>query len=138
MESPGALPSRGLVIQLVCRFHRYWAYSSKSTVRPRLESCFQDGGCSASSFSVGAASMASPHLLRVCARSVVRSCSTLCSPEDCSPPGSSVREILQARRLEWVAVSSSRGIFLAQQWNPCLLCLLPWLLLLLLSRFSRV
>ena len=28
---------------------------------------------------------------------------------DCSPPGSSVHGILQARRLEWVAISSSRG-----------------------------
>ena len=27
-------------------FHRYWAYSSKSTVRPKMESCFQDGACS--------------------------------------------------------------------------------------------
>ena len=32
MESPGALPSRGLVFQLVCRFHRYWAESSKSSL----------------------------------------------------------------------------------------------------------
>ena len=48
--SPGALPSGGggwgLVFQLVCRFHRYWAYSSKSTVWPKTESCFQDGACS--------------------------------------------------------------------------------------------
>ena len=36
-------------------------------------------------------------------------CSTLCSPKDCSLPGSSVQEILQARTLEWVAMSSSRG-----------------------------
>ena len=36
----------GLVFQLNCRFHRYWAYSSKSTVRPKMESCFQDGACS--------------------------------------------------------------------------------------------
>ena len=50
MESPGALPSGGLVFQLVCRFHRYGAYSSKSTVQPKTESCFQDGACSASSF----------------------------------------------------------------------------------------
>ena len=34
---------------------------------------------------------------------------TLCDPTDCSPPGSSVHGILQARRLEWVAISSSRG-----------------------------
>ena len=30
----------------------------------------------------------------------------LCSPMDCSPSGSSVRGILQARTLEWVAISS--------------------------------
>ena len=34
---------------------------------------------------------------------------TLCDPMDCSPPGSSVHGILQARILEWVAVPSSRG-----------------------------
>ena len=33
----------------------------------------------------------------------------LCNPMDCGPPGSSVRGILQARILERVAVSSSRG-----------------------------
>ena len=37
--------------------------------------------------------------------------STLCDCMDCSPPGSSVHGILQARILEWVAISSSRGIF---------------------------
>ena len=36
-------------------------------------------------------------------------CSTLCDPMDCSPPGSSVHGILQARILEWVAMPSSRG-----------------------------
>ena len=30
-------------------------------------------------------------------------------PMDCSPPGSSVHGILQARTLEWVAIPSSRG-----------------------------
>ena len=34
---------------------------------------------------------------------------TLCDPVDCSPPGSSVHEILQARILEWVAMPFSRG-----------------------------
>ena len=34
---------------------------------------------------------------------------TLCDPMDCSPPGSSVHRILQARILEWVAMPSSRG-----------------------------
>ena len=36
-------------------------------------------------------------------------CLTLGDPMDCSPPGSSVRGILQARILEWVAMPSSRG-----------------------------
>ena len=40
---------------------------------------------------------------------VARSCLTLCDSMDCSPPGSSVYGILQARTLEWVAISSSRG-----------------------------
>ena len=40
---------------------------------------------------------------------VAQSCPALCDPVDCSPPGSSVHEIVQARILEWVAISSSRG-----------------------------
>ena len=45
------------------------------------------------------------------------SCLTLCDPMDCSPPGSSVHGILQARVLEGVAMPSSRGIFLTQGSN---------------------
>ena len=37
----------------------------------------------------------------------LQSCLTLCDPMGCSPPGSSVHGILQARILEWVAVPSS-------------------------------
>ena len=40
---------------------------------------------------------------------VTLSCLTLCDPMDCSPPGSSGHGILQARILEWVAMSSFRG-----------------------------
>ena len=40
-----------------------------------------------------------------CACSVV----SICDPMDCSLPGSSVHRIRQARILEWVAVSSSKG-----------------------------
>ena len=39
----------------------------------------------------------------------LQSCLTLCDPVDCSPPGSSVHGIHQARMLEWVAISFSRG-----------------------------
>ena len=40
---------------------------------------------------------------------VAQSCPALCNPVDCSPPGFSVHGILQARVLEWVAISFSRG-----------------------------
>ena len=38
---------------------------------------------------------------------VAQLCPTLCNPVDCSPPGSSVHGILQARMLEWAAISFS-------------------------------
>ena len=41
---------------------------------------------------------------------VTESCLTLCDPMDCSPSGSSVHGISQARGLERVAVSFSRGL----------------------------
>ena len=46
--------------------------------------------------------------MAVCAESL-QSCPALCDPMDCSPLGSSVHGILQARILEWVACPSSRG-----------------------------
>ena len=42
---------------------------------------------------------------------------TLCNSMDCSPPGSSVHGILQARILEWVAISSSRGSSQPKDWT---------------------
>ena len=47
-----------------------------------------------------------------------QSCLTLCNPMDCSSPGSSVYQNLQARILEWVAILFSRGIFPIQGLNP--------------------
>ena len=43
------------------------------------------------------------------AAKLLQSCPTLCDPIDGSPPGSAVPGILQARILEWVAISFSRG-----------------------------
>ena len=40
---------------------------------------------------------------------VAQSCPTLCDPIDGSPPGSSVTGILQAKILEWVAISFSNA-----------------------------
>ena len=53
----------------------------------------------------------------------LQSCLTLCNFMDCSPPGSSVRGIVQARILEWVAISFSRRSPLSQRLN---LHLLHW------------
>ena len=41
------------------------------------------------------------------AAKLLQSCPTLCDPTDCSPPGSSVPGIFQARALEWGAIAFS-------------------------------
>ena len=53
---------------------------------------------------------------------VSQSCPTLCNPMDCSPPGSSVHGILQARILEWVAIPFSRVSFRPRDQThvPCI------------------
>ena len=57
---------------------------------------------------------------------VFQSCLTLCDSVDCSPPGSSIHGIFQARILKWVAVSSSRRSSPTQGLNLHLLHLLHW------------
>ena len=52
---------------------------------------------------------------------VIQSCPTLCDPMDCRPSGSCVHEIFQARILEWVAISFSRGSSPTQGSSPGLL-----------------
>ena len=47
--------------------------------------------------------------VQICACSVTKLCLTLCDPMNCGMPGSSVYGISQARVLEWVAISFSRG-----------------------------
>ena len=54
--------------------------------------------------------------LRVCV-SVTRLCLTLCNPRNYSPPVSSVHGILQARTLEWAAISFSRGSSQPRDWT---------------------
>ena len=54
--------------------------------------------------------------------SVAHSCLTLCNPMDYSPWGSSVHGISQARTLEWVAISFSRGSSWSRDWT-CISCI---------------
>ena len=49
------------------------------------------------------------HLSFAAAAKSLQSCPTLCNPRDGSPPGSPVPGILQARTLEWVAISFSNA-----------------------------
>ena len=55
-----------------------------------------------------------------CLWSVLQSCPTLCNAMDCSPPGSAVHGIFQARILKWILL---KGIFSTQGLN---LHLLDW------------
>ena len=69
------------------------------------------------------------HFVGVLAK-FLQSCPTLCNCMDCSLPGSSVCEILQAREFSQLTGVSChaliQGIFLTQELNPCLLILLHW------------
>ena len=53
---------------------------------------------------------------------VAQLCLTLCDCVDCSPPGSSVHGIFQARIVEWVAISFSRGSSPSRDWT-CVSCI---------------
>ena len=57
------------------------------------------------------------HILKKVKVLVAQLSLTFCDPIDCSPPGSSVREILQAKMLEWVAIPFSRGSSLPRDWT---------------------
>ena len=82
-----------------------------------------------------------------------QSCPTLCNPMDCSPQGSSVHRILQARILEWVATLSSDGIkynydqlhqivpiLKELPWNMYIECMLNsfFLLLMLILKLKKI
>ena len=58
----------------------------------------------------------SPAITCIAVVSVAQSCPTLCDPMDCSPTGSSVHRIFQARMLEWVVISYSRRSSQPREW----------------------
>ena len=72
-----------------------------------------------------------PHLWSWCAAAakLLQSCPTLCDPIDGSPPGYPVPGILQARTLEWVAISFSnawKGKVKVKSLSPVRLFATPW------------
>ena len=66
--------------------------------------------------------MARPSKDRKKEREVARLCQPLCDLMDCSPPGSSIPGIFQARTLEWVAISFSGGDLLREHVKMKPLC----------------
>ena len=62
----------------------------------------------------------------VCVCSVLSRVQFFVTPGSCSPPGSSAHGILQARILEWVAISSSRGSSWPRDWTrvSCISCII--------------
>ena len=83
--SRGSSQPRDQIPRLLCLLH--WQADSLSLALPGNPIC----------------------LLFCCCCSVTQSCPTLCDPMDCSLPGSSIHGIFQARVLEWVAISFTRG-----------------------------
>ena len=59
-----------------------------------------------------------------------QSCLTLGGPKNCSSPGSSVHGIFQARILDWVAISYTRGFSQPRDWTciSCVSCIGRWIL----------
>ena len=62
-------------------------------------------------------SLSLPETPITCEVKVAQLCPTLCDSMDCSLPGSSVHVILQARILEWGAISLSRGSSRPRDWT---------------------
>ena len=99
-EEPGKLQSKG---------HEESNTQTRLSNQARTHTCTleKEGYLIAHSVLTGSGALSSQ---RMCGCVLVaQSCPTLCDPVDCSPPGSSVHEIFQARVLEWVAISYSRG-----------------------------
>ena len=88
----------------IWNFFHWFLPSHKGSIV--LKICFQ---CSAHGWEATQGVSTSGLCVSVCVCSVAQSCLTLCNPKDCNLPGSYVRGIFQARMLEWVAISSSRG-----------------------------
>ena len=64
---------------------------------------------------------------------VTQSLPTLCDPMDCSLPGFSIHRFSQARIMEWVAISFSRGSSWPRDWTP-VSCIIGRLLTLWATR----
>ena len=98
--------SRSLLLLLLSCFSRVWLCATPEMAAHRAPPSL--GFSRQEHWGVGC------HFLLQCMKvksesEVTQSCPTLGDPMDCSPPGSSIHGIFQARVLEWAAISFSRG-----------------------------
>ena len=97
-----------------------WVSRSLQWRRGSVVACCRVGGTECSSARMGSFE-GGHHYLHYLHHSleseVAYLCLTLCNPMDCSLPGSSVHGIFQARVLEWVAISFSRGPSRSRDWT---------------------
>ena len=106
LSSPSAKQPAGPARALVLPCLSYCLFLSLLTAHPHLHRLRATVHLRWQAKTVSAGS----HLPHVCMHAkLLQWPPTLCTPMDQSPPGSSVHGILQARILEWVAVSSCRG-----------------------------
>ena len=103
---PGAAPGNLAEVQILpAAFDTLWGQDQCIFSPPRDSEADSRVRPTGAAHDVCGAVPETRQALKGCAQS----CPTLCNAVDCSPPGSSVHGILQARVLEWAAISSSRG-----------------------------
>ena len=127
------MPSCTAHFQLYC-FFRTLLFGNSGTLQPapaRRAGSLDDCVTTSLVFCTSAAFLGLTHtvtdsllLPSVCCAMSLQSRPTLYDPMSYSPPGSSVHRILQARILKWFAIFLLQGIFLTQELNLRLLCLL--------------
>ena len=91
-------------------FHRFChVYPFLCELLPPSQISVSSRGPEARPFQLHPASFLTPSQAAAAAAKSLQSCPTLCDPRDGSPPGSDVPGILQARTVEWVAISFSNA-----------------------------
>ena len=97
---------------------------SRGSFWPRVQTWVSCSSCIAGRFFTAEPSGKPRYLMWL----VARSCLTLCDPMGCSPSGSSVHGILQARTQDWIPVPSSRGSSQSRDWTrvSCISCNCKW------------
>jgi len=101
---------------LIWSEHGQWVWERKVKVIFMVAGCQNFYPCNNAFFSRCKSFLLMLDVESKCAK-LLQLCPILCNPVDCSPPGSSVHGILQARILVWVAVPSSRGSSCPKDWS---------------------